>query len=194
MGGVYCLECLINNKKYIGSCLDFTKRKSIHFNHLKNNKANKLLQEDYNKYGVENFSFYIIEEIRNTELFCERENYWMDYYKTYIPKYGIEFGYNSRKAYIPSNETRDKMAKSKLGKKMENFNVDRNNTKNPNSVLSLDDCFKIKQLIMESNKERVDVIVERIANIFNVSRTQIGRIRDGRHWSSPQLGGNFKEW
>lgn len=60
--GVYYIECKVNKKKYVGSAQDLNGRKVEHFKTLRNNQNNKLLQEDFNKYGEENFEFVIVEE------------------------------------------------------------------------------------------------------------------------------------
>lgn len=84
-GYIYYIVCNLNNKKYIGSTLNnYEKRKLQHFYRLsKNNHSNKYLQDDYNKYGIENFEFIILEEVlcNNENRVKEREDYWLNYYK-----------------------------------------------------------------------------------------------------------------
>lgn len=59
---IYEIRNLINNKIYIGSTQDFKVRKRTHLNKLKKNiHPNPKLQNAYNKYGKENFTFNIIE-------------------------------------------------------------------------------------------------------------------------------------
>jgi hypothetical protein len=66
--GIYEIINKINGKKYIGSSSNLNYRKNSHFRDLKNNKHHcKYLQNSYNKYGNENFTFNIIEIINYNE-------------------------------------------------------------------------------------------------------------------------------
>lgn len=66
MIGVYKVTNLQTNKYYIGSSKDILKREKYHFSRLKNNKHfNKHLQNSFNKYGVDSFTFEIIKEMSN---------------------------------------------------------------------------------------------------------------------------------
>lgn len=60
--GVYLLRCIPENRIYIGSTKQsFRARFSNHYKFLSTNSLeNKKLQEDYNKYGEENFEFEIL--------------------------------------------------------------------------------------------------------------------------------------
>lgn len=59
---IYIINCLVNNNVYIGSSADFQKRLTQHKNELISNKhKNTLLQDDFNKYGLLNFDFYILD-------------------------------------------------------------------------------------------------------------------------------------
>lgn len=58
MGVVYCIENIVNNKKYIGQSIDFDFRKKTHLKKLKTNThGNSHLQSSWNKYG-EKFCFF----------------------------------------------------------------------------------------------------------------------------------------
>jgi len=60
---IYCIECLVNGKVYIGSTVDVNHRKTAHFLNLRKNKhPNKHLQSSYNINGPENFAFHIVKE------------------------------------------------------------------------------------------------------------------------------------
>ena len=85
---IYKIKNLITNKIYIGSsCNGLTRRKRVHISNLSNNKhhSNKL-QHSYNKYGIENFIFEIIEYCTKYEI-IDREQYWIDYFDSYINGY-----------------------------------------------------------------------------------------------------------
>lgn len=85
---VYCIKSLVDNKVYIGSTKNYTNRISNHKCKLsKNIHSNFRLQKAWNQYGEDNFKFECIEECAETEL-LDREQYWIDFYKSYDPNIG----------------------------------------------------------------------------------------------------------
>jgi len=67
--GIYCIENLINGKKYIGQSERLEIRKKWHFSVLeKGNHDNAHLQNAYNKYGKENFIFSVLISCKSFEL------------------------------------------------------------------------------------------------------------------------------
>ncbi len=84
MRGVYKITNKINNKVYIGESLDIRRRWKEHIEDLNNNQHHSYkLQEDWNKYGEDNFEF---------SLECVLD----DSINTYIDKY-ISLLYEHRK-------------------------------------------------------------------------------------------------
>ena len=60
--GIYCIMNILNNKKYIGSTLNFRNRLRRHYYMLRKCKHhNYHLQNAYNKYGANCFVFIILE-------------------------------------------------------------------------------------------------------------------------------------
>ena len=87
--GIYCIECLVNHNEYIGLGLSIEGRWNSHKHKLRKNKhVNKYLQRSWNKYGEDNFVFYIIEECDKNEL-RNREQYYIKERNTKVPN-----GYN----------------------------------------------------------------------------------------------------
>ena len=81
--GVYIIKHKNTEKVYIGSSINMYSRIHCHKNKLKNNQhTNPKLQNFCNKYGFEGFIFEA-KEFCEKEKLIEREQYWMDYYKSY---------------------------------------------------------------------------------------------------------------
>lgn len=69
--GVYGIKCLITDLEYVGSSSDIARRFQKHFSELRFNRhTNHRMQEDFNKHGIDNFYYYVIEE---TSEFAKRE-------------------------------------------------------------------------------------------------------------------------
>jgi group I intron endonuclease len=111
--GVYAIVCRSNNKFYIGSSKNITKRLDHHFKHLKKgNHRNPHLQNAWNLFGEDNFYYLIIDYSENN---IEREQYWIDETKCYLREIGFN---NTKKANAPlgykhTEENRIKMSKIK---------------------------------------------------------------------------------
>lgn len=87
--GIYKIINVINNKFYVGSAVDFTKRKRRHWWALRSQRhANKHLQAAWNKYGEDAFKFVIVEEIPVGSDILAAENVWL---KEHV---GKEYCYN----------------------------------------------------------------------------------------------------
>ena len=74
--GVYKIVCLQNGRVYVGESNCIPMRWTSHKSALncKNGKTNKLLQEDWNKFGESSFIFEVLEETeKNKNLLYDRE-------------------------------------------------------------------------------------------------------------------------
>lgn len=87
--GVYAIQCTYNGRLYVGSSVNMYQRCKEHKSYLKRNvHINKRLQRDYNRYGVANFVWLILEYVSDITDLISRESYWGDYLQA------IECGYN----------------------------------------------------------------------------------------------------
>ena len=95
--GVYCIRCKVNNKAYIGSSVDIKKRWYRHESLLRMGKhENKLLQEDYDKYGADSFLYTILINCE-PQMLTKYENMYMLLFNTRDKS----IGYNISKAARP---------------------------------------------------------------------------------------------
>lgn len=91
--GIYCIENIIDNRKYIGLSRDIYRRWGEHKSELRRGThANVYLQNAWNKYGEDNFEFNIVE-LCDPFVICDRERYYIAEYHTL----SHENGYNLTK-------------------------------------------------------------------------------------------------
>lgn len=89
--GIYKIVCTKNNKVYIGSSANLLKRFQTHIRHLVSGKhRNPHLQSAFTLYGIDYFEIEILE-FCSVEQLIIKEQYWMDFYKSYER----EFGFNN---------------------------------------------------------------------------------------------------
>lgn len=103
-GSIYKITNLVNQKLYIGATtlLDpYTRWKEHQRAARKDSCKNRPLYMALNKYGVDNFSFEIIEY---TEDIVEREIYWIDFYNTYHEGYNATLGGEGKTCFINIEE------------------------------------------------------------------------------------------
>jgi group I intron endonuclease len=87
--GIYKIINGVNSKFYVGSAVNFEKRKARHVWRLRRgDHANKHLQAAWNKYGEKVFVFVLVEEVAETEDLLAAENVWL---KDHV---GKEYCYN----------------------------------------------------------------------------------------------------
>lgn len=120
--GIYEIRNLLNNKVYIGSCVNFEARKKRHLRDLKsNNHHNVRLQRSYNKHGLDNFEFNIIERIQyEKDIIIERENYYINKLNSKINGYNIaDASFGDNRTNHPNREEINKRTSETLIKRYE---------------------------------------------------------------------------
>lgn len=88
--GVYGIQNRANQKLYIGSSVNLNRRKERHKSMLRSKKHNgsDFCKEFWER--PDDFEFVTIEEVSDRTHLREREQFWITFYRSYLP----EFGYN----------------------------------------------------------------------------------------------------
>lgn len=185
--GIYCIENLINGKKYIGQSVDIQSRWVKHKSELKNNSHdNDYLQKSWNKYGEDNFKFYVME-FCDIDRLDELEVYYIDLYETLNRDkgYNLTSGGSYNKRY--SFETRLKMSQAQIGHTVSaesRMKISKNHADcsgNNNGMYGKKHTDEAKRKISEANKGRIsfrrnrtNVYCIELGKVFNDS-TEAGK-------------------
>lgn len=94
MVGIYKIENIINNHCYIGQSINIQKRLNRHKTTAFNSNSKDYeypLYRAFRKYGLENFSFEVLEECLPEEL-NEKEKYYIQEYNSFFDGYNQTLG------------------------------------------------------------------------------------------------------
>ena len=94
ISGIYKIENLINHKVYIGQAVDIPNRWRSHKSNYQNPNCkdyNMVIYKAMRKYGINNFSFEIIEQC-DSKLLNQKEKEWIKYYDSYYNGYNATLG------------------------------------------------------------------------------------------------------
>lgn len=166
MQGIYKISCSQENKVYIGSSVNITRRWMEHRRDLNKGIHHcSLLQEAWDAYGDESFSFDIVELCENIVL---AEQQWLDKHNSYC--------YNS------SLQAHNPMSNAAVAAKQ--VATLRNSGKRGKQVLTEEQVVLIKEYLRDEV-----MTVSELANEFSVSGETIAAIRRGYRWSSVKVEG-----
>ena len=187
---IYKITNQINSKVYVGQTNNMSLRWSGHKSDAMSN-INRPLYNAMRKYGTENFTIEIIEEVIE-DLVDEKEIYWINQLNCLDRDYGYNLDSGGNKNKHASLETRQKQSDMRKGKNTgkDNSMFGKHHTPesrlkiskhknnkgehNPRAILTKELVEKIKQ---DTRSER------KIAKEYGVSRSTINSIKRGINWS-----------
>jgi hypothetical protein len=111
--GVYGIINSGDSRIYVGSAKDLYDRYSNHkLRLIKGDHYSEHLQSIHNT-SPESLEFFVIEEIYDTAILRQREQFWIDFYQSYLPEKGFN---KNPKSDSPLGRKLTENAKSKIGK------------------------------------------------------------------------------
>lgn len=114
---IYLIKNKINSMVYVGKSRNPHKRKQDHWSGLKrNNHQNPYLQNAWNKYEEENFEFEIIATLYSEEDTIDVEIAEIEYYRSLGLSYNLQGGGEGSPGRLHSEETKERISKSRKGK------------------------------------------------------------------------------
>ena len=123
--GIYCIRNIINNKIYIGKSKNIYTRIAQHIQCLnkESKDENRYLIHAWNKYGRDNFEYFVLEYFENIDdkLLSERELFWIEQYHSIYSQKGYNLRIDSSTKMIVHNETRKLQSVIFKGKNNPNY-------------------------------------------------------------------------
>lgn len=188
MIGIYKITNKINNLSYIGQSINIERRWQEH----QREKDNTLIHKAIREYGIQNFSFEIIEECSLDEL-NNKEIYWIKYYDTFNNGYNMTLG-GSPNCVYDSEEIYNKYLELKnINHTAKYFQC------HPQTVRNIVHSYGIFHNELQENKqiEQIDPLtlttiktyssIQDAADKLQISRSAISMALNGKHKSA----GNF---
>lgn len=166
MGYIYKISSNIDDRVYIGSTTNLTRRWTEHKRDLKNsNHHNKHLQRFVDKYGIESLIFSIVEELNEGLLIKEQE---------YIDKLDNLFN-------ISTNATAPMLGKKHTEEALEKISNASKGENNP--MYGRTRSKKVKEMISKKNKGREKTLNEKILRLTKLkNRKELLIEKDGNEY------------
>lgn len=190
VGYVYCIENVLNGKRYIG----ITTR-TIKERFAEHCKAESYIGKAIRKYGVENFKLYELAVANSREELCNLEVYYIEKYNTFKNGYNQTIG--------GDGVVKDIFIKVSLNEKQKQFvefvnkenekeiNVDNSNEIIRSCLLNIVQCYLICDSKVDK-RESAKLILKMkpvfLEKIFGLNLFSINELRRWSEWRSTQNG------
>lgn len=140
ISAIYCIENLINGKRYVGQSEDSMKRMN------QKHKNCRVLEYAINRYGTEGFNRYIVEECAIEDL-DEREIFWIKELHSHVSEWGYNLSWGGESTMRGLHHSEE--SKKKIGEN----HPDNSGDKNPmwNREVSIETREKISEALSGEN-------------------------------------------
>lgn len=176
VSGVYCIENLINHKKYVGKSVNIFKRWQSELEGLRGMYFHNVhLQRAWNKYGENQFKFYILE-ICQEDVLSTKEQEWIERLDTFNSGYNQTLGGEGTPGIVFSEDRKQKIRDAQSGIKSANIK--------PVYCFELDMEFWGAKKASDLYHELYHVRANGISLCCNGKRSYCGHLPDGTrlHW------------
>lgn len=186
VSGIYAIQCVVNDRCYVGSAVDIRQRFWAHTRQLERgvHHSNKL-QAAWNKYGADAFDMFVIEVVLQKELLIEREQFWIEQLEAFTSGYNCRPKAENHLGFQHSPETRAKMSAAHAGKKFSTESKARLSKARTGTRMHP----RTRAAIMKANIGRKKTPEERARlSASHVGKSTTGRnARGSEHWKAVEF-------
>lgn len=156
-----------SNRIYIGQSSNIEKRFKVYLKSPSKVKSQTKLYNSIMKYGSESHTFEIVE-LCEIELLNEKERYYQDFYNVLDPKIGLNCRLTKTddKTGILSEETKDKIRKHNLGKKLSQETKDKISEGNKGKIFTEEERKRVSENHSRHNALLADEDVIVICEVY----------------------------
>lgn len=198
--GIYGIKNTINNNIYIGKTAQNFLRRYWHHKWKLNNGShdNRHLQNSWNKYGEENFIYFVIDVVNDERYLNYLEKYYIRYYRAKKCCFNISDGGDGKSGQPMSNS-----AKEIIGKKNRQHMLGKKHSKETKTKMSEARTGKYYKRSTDVINEELAIKIKtklinnehpsEIANELNIRYGIINNILSNNTWSHVKVDG-WDEW